>query len=71
MPRWPVSIAVAPGERRGVAGQGDKGDVAAQRGDRGGGIDLVERQHVAVVVAQDVVRGERRLAHGARLREAV
>ena len=67
----PRQRAVAPGERRRIAGQGDERRVAAQCRNRGRGGELVEGQDVAVVVTQDVVRGQRRFTNGARLRTAI
>ena len=64
-------MPVAPGKGCGLARQGNVRDVATDGGHGRGGVDLVERQDVAVVVTQHVVRGERGLTHGAGLRVAV
>jgi hypothetical protein len=60
--------AVADGEGGGVTDQGDVGGAAAGSGDGGGGGDVGGGQHIAVVVAQDVVGGQGGLADGAGLR---
>ena len=54
-----------------ITGQGDERDIATHRGNRGGSADLIEWQHIAIVVAQDVVRCQGCLAYCAGLRTTV
>ncbi len=63
--------AVATGECGRVAGQRDESDVAAHGGNRGGRAHLIERQRITIVKAQDIMRGQRRLAYRAGLGAAV